>query len=46
MENGLRIVVAEDEPTLAFAIQFGLERAGFIVAVVHDGVEAWELIAD
>ena len=44
MGNGLRILVAEDEPPLAFALQFSLERAGFVVAVAHDGGEAWELL--
>jgi DNA-binding response OmpR family regulator len=44
MGNSLRILVAEDDPPLAFALQFGLERAGFVVAVAHDGGEAWELL--
>jgi DNA-binding response OmpR family regulator len=44
MGNGLRILVAEDEPPLAFALQFSLERAGFVAAVAHDGGEAWELL--
>ena len=44
MGNGLRILIAEDEPPLAFALQFSLERAGFVVAVTHDGCEAWELL--
>jgi DNA-binding response OmpR family regulator len=44
MANDLRILVAEDEPTLAVALQYSLEHAGFTVTAVHDGGDAWELL--
>ena len=44
MSKGSRILVAEDEPTLAFAIQLSLRRAGFEVAVAEDGCEAWDML--
>jgi len=33
----MRILVVEDEPTLAAQLQQALERAGYAVQVAHDG---------
>lgn len=37
-----RVLVAEDDPTLASIAQMLLEGAGFTVTVARDGEEAWE----
>lgn len=39
-----KIVLADDEKFIATAYKDGLERAGYTVAVAHDGVEALEKI--
>ncbi len=37
----MRVLVVEDEPRIAADVRRGLERAGFAVDVVGDGVSAW-----
>jgi CheY-like chemotaxis protein len=44
MGRALRVLIAEDQPLLAVAIQFSLQRAGFAVTIVRDGYEAWDLL--
>jgi two-component system OmpR family response regulator len=39
----MRILVVEDEPTLALRLQQTLEAAGFAVDVAYDGEEGWYL---
>ena len=36
----MRILIAEDEPRIAADVKLGLERAGFVADVVHDGETA------
>jgi len=43
MSNGLQILVAEDDLPLAFAFQFSLEHAGFVVAVATTAEKATAL---
>jgi DNA-binding response OmpR family regulator len=38
--SGQHILVVEDERSIAEAVRFNLERNGFLVHVVHDGLEA------
>ncbi len=40
-----RILLVEDDSGMREAIRRLLERAGFSVAVAHDGAAAWELLA-
>ena len=42
--TGKRIVIAEDEPSIARLVQTNLERAGYQVEVAYNGVEALEMI--
>jgi len=42
MENEAEILVAEDEPAVAFAIKAALKFCGYTVLLVPDGVEALE----
>lgn len=35
-----RILIAEDEPSIALSLQFVLESAGYVVHVEHDGLSA------
>ncbi len=45
MEGGRkRILVADDNTTMATVIQFNLERAGYATSVAHNGRQAWELL--
>jgi DNA-binding response OmpR family regulator len=39
MIDSVRVLVVEDEPTLAEAVRLGLTAEGFSVDVVHDGVD-------
>lgn len=39
----MRVLIAEDEPALAFRLQQVLEEAGFAVDVAYDGEEGWFL---
>ncbi|MEO5375577.1 MAG: response regulator transcription factor [Alphaproteobacteria bacterium] len=39
----MRVLVVEDEPTLALRLQQMLETAGFAVDVAYDGEEGWHL---
>jgi two-component system chemotaxis response regulator CheY len=39
-----RILLVEDDAGMRDAIRTLLERAGFHVAVAHDGAEAWEIL--
>jgi two-component system OmpR family response regulator len=39
MIDGVRVLVVEDEPTLAEALRHGLVAEGFAVDVVHDGLD-------
>lgn len=40
------ILVAEDDPSIAELLRYGLEYAGYGVEVAHDGWDAWERIQD
>ncbi len=40
-----KILLVEDEKTLAKALKFSLEKEGFIVSVAHDGEEAMEALS-
>ena len=42
-QSGLRAMVVEDETSLAALLGHYLERDGFEVSVVHDGLEAVDL---
>ncbi len=42
MENAIRILLVEDEPDLAMAVQVRLETQGYQISVVHDGQSALE----
>jgi len=41
----VRLLIVEDEPDLASALQMGLRREGYAVDVVHDGAGAGERMA-
>lgn len=41
-----RILIVDDEPSIAMAIDFLMQQAGYQTMKVHDGLEALEKIAD
>lgn len=44
-KNSIKVLLAEDEESLAFMIQNTLDRNGFDVTICHDGSEALRLIS-
>lgn len=44
MDGSTRIVVVEDDDTLAVLLRYNLEYAGFTVEVVADGIEALQVV--
>lgn len=36
----MKILVVEDEPSIAHIIKKGLQRSGYVVDIIHDGQEA------
>src|SRR5487761_1903478 len=41
-EQGIRVLLAEDEESFIEALEIGLDREGFVVTVARDGIEALE----
>ena len=41
-----RVLIAEDNPGLARALEFSLKHVGFDVTVRHNGAEAWETVRE
>lgn len=39
-EQGIRVLLAEDEESFIEALEIGLDREGFVVTVARDGIEA------
>ncbi len=46
MSDTARVLVVEDNATLATVIRFNLARAGFRVTVARNGLAAWQLVQD
>jgi two-component system response regulator RegX3 len=42
LDQGTRVLLAEDEESFIEALEIGLDREGFVVTVARDGVEALE----
>lgn len=42
----LRVLVADDDPDIRDLVEFKLVRAGFDVACVGDGLEAWDAFVE
>jgi two-component system response regulator RegX3 len=42
IDEGTRVLLAEDEESFIEALEIGLEREGFVVTVARDGIEALE----
>ena len=42
IDEGTRVLLAEDEESFIEALQIGLDREGFVVTVARDGIEALE----